>query len=187
MRAKEEFNLREVKFKMSKSAKESSRGKSKKGKKLKQLNEKSIEILPVIEYAIYEVDKIFQNQGDRLTDAYLVSSLKELVSEIKSKSFKRLLEEVRGETIEDPDIIHWNIVSRLGDHIESGDLNYSDKDIVNAIGGLIDTIKIQMSKENPRAYLSFLSEIMRGTDDFEKKMRDDIEPGIDDFDEDENF
>ncbi|CUU06662.1 hypothetical protein JGI1_01584 [Candidatus Thermokryptus mobilis] len=172
---------------MSKSAKKSSGKKGKKGKRIKQLNEKSIEILPVIEYAIYEVDKIFQNQGDRLTDAYLVSSLKGLVNEIKSKSFKRLLEEVRGEMIEDPDIIHWDIVSRLGDHIESGDLNYSDKDIIKAIDGLIDTIKIQMSKENPRAYLSFLSEIMRGADDFDKGMRSDIEPEIDDFDEDENF
>jgi hypothetical protein len=174
---------------MSKSAKKSSGKKSKKGSKVKQLNEKSIEILPVIEYAIYEVDKIFQNQGDRLTDAYLVSSLKELISEIKAKSFEKLLEEVRGEMTEDSDVIHWNIVSRLGDHIESADLNYSDKDIVNAIDGLIDTIKIQMSKEDPRAYLSFLSEIMRGSDDFERGVQRDIDTDIDDidFDEDEGF
>jgi DNA phosphorothioation-dependent restriction protein DptG len=96
---------------------------------------------------------------------------------------------VRGEMTEDSDVIHWNIVSRLGDHIESADLNYSDKDIVNAIDGLIDTIKIQMSKEDPRAYLSFLSEIMRGSDDFERGVQRDIDTDIDDidFDEDEGF
>ncbi len=172
---------------MGKSAKKSSGKKSKKGSKIKQLNEKAIEILPVIEYAIYEVDKIFQNQGDRLTDAYLVSSLKNLISEIKAKSFGRLLEEVRSEMTEDSDIIHWNIVSRLGDHIESADLKYSDKDIISAVDSLINTIKIQISKEDPRSYLSFLSEIMRGSDDFERGVQRDISSDIDDFDEDESF
>ncbi len=152
---------------MSKAGKKSSgRGKGKntggKARKPKELDEKSIEILPVIEYAIYEVDKIFENQGDRLTDDYLVSSLKDLAQAIKVKSFETLLQEVRDELIEDPDIIHWNIISRIGEHIEENELNYSNKDILNAIEGLIDTIKLQMSSQDPRAYLSFLSEIMRG-------------------------
>lgn len=141
----------------------------------------------MIEYAIYEVDKIFENQGDKLTDSYLVSSLKDLVHVIKSKSFETLLQEVRDELTEDADVIHWNIVSKIGEHIEENDLNYSSKDIINAIEGLIETIKLQMSKENPRAYLSFLSEIMRGMN---MKTSRDIEfPADEDdyFDDEENY
>lgn len=159
--------------------------------KLKELNERSIEILPVIEYAIYEVDKIFENQGDTLTDTYLISSLKDLAQAIKAKSFETLLQEVRDDLIEDPDIIHWNIISRIGEHIEEKELDYSSKDILNAIEELIDTIKLQMSKENPRAYLSFLSEIMRGVKIERKPDRDfDIPPDVDDedyFDDEENY
>ncbi len=159
---------------------------ARKGRKLKELNEKSIEILPVIEYAIYEVDKIFENQGDRLTDDYLVSSLKDLAHMIKSKSFETILQEVRDELIEDVDVIHWNIISRIGEHIEENELNYSSKDVVNAIEELIETIKLQMSKENPRAYLSFLSEIMRGV---EIKRNRDVEfpPEEDDYFDEENY
>ncbi len=160
---------------------------ARKGRKLKELDERSIEILPVIEYAIYEVDKIFENQGDKLTDSYLVSSLKDLVHVIKSKSFETLLQEVRDELTEDADVIHWNIVSKIGEHIEENDLNYSSKDIINAIEGLIETIKLQMSKENPRAYLSFLSEIMRGMNI--KTSRDIEFPADEDdyFDDEENY
>lgn len=183
---------------MSKASKKSSEGKGrkksteKKQRKFKELDEKSIEILPVIEYAIYEVDKIFQNQGDRLTDSYLVSSLKELTHQIKSKSFETLYQEMRDELIEDPDVIHWNIVSRIGEHIETNELNYSDKEILNALEELIDTIKLQMSKEDPRAYLSFLSEIMRGTQiggPGKPRIEPNIPPDIDDEDffEDENY
>ncbi len=183
---------------MSRSSKKSSESKGKKkstGKKqhkLKELDEKSIEILPVIEYAIYEIDKIFENQGDRLTDAYLVSSLKELTHQIKGKSFKTLYQEMRDELTEDSDVIHLNIVSRIGEHIEENELNYSDKEILNALEGLIDTIELQMSKEDPRSYLSFLNEIMRGIkiEGSGRSSREfDIPPDIDDEDffEDENY
>jgi len=94
---------------------------------------------------------------------------------------------VRDELTEDADVIHWNIVSKIGEHIEENDLNYSSKDIINAIEGLIETIKLQMSKENPRAYLSFLSEIMRGMN---MKTSRDIEfPADEDdyFDDEENY
>jgi hypothetical protein len=192
---------------MSKSGKKSSSGE--KGKKTgssqrsrkskstqktpRELAEKTIEILPVIEYAIYEIDQIFKNQGDTLTDDYLVESLEELAHTIKAKSFETLLQEVRDELIEDPDIIHWNIVSRIGDHIEENELNYSSKDILNAIEDLIDTIKLQMSDDNPRAYLSFLSEIMRGAkfDKFKRPGEETdfgISPDTDDyFDDEENY
>jgi len=176
-----------------KSSEEKSKRKSpeRKTRKFKELNEKSIEILPVIEYAIYEVDKIFENQGDKLTDDYLVSSLKELTHLIKAKSFETLFQEMRDELVEDSDIIHWNIISRVGEHIEENELNYSDRDIVNAIEELVDTIKIQMSKHDPRAYLSFLSEIMRGVKIEGSKRSDiDIPREIDDedyFDDEENY
>lgn len=194
---------------MSKAGKKSSSGEEKGKKKgssqrsrksksaqktLRELNEKAIEILPVIEYAIYEIDQIFKNQGDTLTDDYLVESLEELAHTIKVKSFETLLQEVKDELIEDPDIIHWNIVSRIGEHIEENELNYSSKDILNAIEDLVDTIKLQMSDDNPRAYLSFLSEIMRGAklDKFKKSSEETdfgISPDIDDdyFDDEENY
>ncbi|MCS7230381.1 MAG: hypothetical protein RMJ81_09295 [Candidatus Kryptonium sp.] len=180
--------------KTQKSAKEKSKkkGSARGTKKFKELSEKSIEILPVIEYAIYEVDKIFQNQGDRLTDEYLVSSLKELTHLIKAKSFETLLEEMREELTEDSDIIHWNIISRIGEYIEENELNYSGRDIVSALDELINTIKIQMSKQDPRAYLSFLAEIMRGVEIKGARRSDrdmDIQRDIDEdyFDEEENY
>ncbi len=183
----------EKKGKKKGSAQKSRKSKSTQSKIPKELNEKTIEILPVIEYAIYEVDQIFKNQGDTLTDNYLVESLEELVHMLKAKPFETLLQEVRDELIEDPDIIHWNIVSRIGEHIEENELNYSSKDILNAIEDLIDTIKLQMSDDDPRAYLSFLSEIMRGAklDKFKRSSGDtgfDISPDIDDyFDDEENY
>lgn len=153
----------------------------KKSRKPKELSEKSIEILPAIEYAIYEVDKIFEDQGDKLTDKYLVSSLKELIRIIKAKSFEAVFKEMKNELIEDSDVIHLNIISRIGEHIEENALDYSDKDIISAIEQLIDTIKIQMSKQNPRAYLSFLSEIMSDVKIEGAKRSDiDIHEDIDD-------
>lgn len=189
--------ISEVRQFMAKRAKKSSEEKGRKRsserkiKKIKELSEKSIEILPVIEYAIYEVDKIFENQGDKLTDTYLVSSLKELANLIKAKSFETLLQEMRNELVEDSDVIHWNIISKIGEHIEENELNYSDKDIMNAIEELVDTIKIQMSKHDPRAYLSFLSEIMRGVKiEGSRRSDTDIPRDIDDedyFGDEENY
>lgn len=183
----------ERKAKKKGSARKSHKLESTRRKGPRELDEKAIEILPVIEYSIYEVDQIFKNQGDTLTDDYLVESLQDLAQAIKVKSFETLLQEVRDELIEDPDIIHWNIVSRIGEHIEENELNYSSRDISNAITNLIDTIKLQMSEDNPRAYLSFLSEIMRGVkyDKFKRSSGDigfDISPDTDDyFDDEEDY
>ncbi len=168
------------------SAQKSHKSKSTQSKVPRELNEKTIEILPAIEYAIYEVDQIFKNQGDTLTDDYLVESLEELVHMLKTKPFETLLQEVRDELSEDPDIIHWNIVSRIGDHIEENELNYSSKDIFNAIEDLIDTIKLQMSDDDPRAYLSFLSQIMHGAK-LDKFKRSSDDTDVDDDFDDENY
>ena len=136
--------------------------KARKKFKLREISERSIEILPLVELAIYEVDRIFENQGKSLTDVQVVDSLTELVREIKTKSLSNLLKSVRDELDEKPDIIHWNILSKLDERVEEKLENYTDSEIIRAIEDLIDTIKIQLSEDNPRAYLSFLCEVMGG-------------------------
>jgi hypothetical protein len=132
--------------------------------RLREISEKSIEILPVIELAIYEVDKIFENQGDLLTDKYVIDSLEELVKMIRMEKLERLLREMREEMMDDSDIIHWNILSRIDENLQIREEGYLDEDLVEAINNLIETIKLQISDDNPRAYLSFLSDVMRGID-----------------------
>jgi len=139
-----------------------------------------------IEIGIYEVDKIFEGQGDKLSDAYVFDSLASLAKLIKESTYEFYAEKLKEGSDEESDMMHINIVNRLSTAAEELELHLSDSDIIELVKHVLGQVKKARTPKSPRAYLDplanrlkemgFKSEFLTETDvDGEMISLDDID------------
>ncbi len=114
-----------------------------------------------IEIAIYEVDKIFEGQGDKLKDSYVVDSLASFVKVIKDNTFGGYSETLREGSDEESDMMHINIVNRINSAVEELDLNMSDGELIETVKKILAHVKKACSTKSPRAYLDPLAKRLK--------------------------
>ena len=66
-----------------------------------------------VEVAIYEVDKIFEGQGDKLSDSYVTDSLTSFAKVIKDETFALYADRLKEGSDDESDLLHINMVNRL--------------------------------------------------------------------------
>ncbi len=153
-------------------------------------------LMSEIEVGIYEVDKIFEGQGDRLSDQYVLDSLSSFVRLIKEDTYESYAEMLKEGSDDESDMMHINIVNRLSSVIEELDLQVSDAELGEAIKQVLAHVKKTKSAKSPRAYLDplakrikemgFKSDFLTETDvDGETIRLEDIE-NLDDLNLDED-
>jgi len=151
-----------------------------------------------IEVAIYEVDKIFEGQGDKLTDSYVTDSLKTFAKVIKDETYALYADKLKEGSDDESDLLHINMVNRLSSAIEELELEVTDPELVEIIKHVLANVKKEKSSKSSRAYLDplakrlkemgFKSDFLTETDvDRETISLDDID-NLDDlsFDDDES-
>ncbi len=149
-----------------------------------------------IEVGIYEVDKIFEGQGDKLKDAYVIDSLTSFVKVIKDNTFEVYADKLKEGSDDESDMMHINIVNRIGAACEELELQVSDNELIDLVKQVLAQVKKVSSPKSTRAYLDpltkrlkemgFKSEFLTETDvDGETIRLEDIE-NIDDLGLDED-
>jgi hypothetical protein len=149
-----------------------------------------------IEVSIYEVDKIFEGQGDKLKDSYVIDSLTSFVKVIKDNTFEVYAEKLKEGSDDESDMMHINIVNRIASAAEEMELEVSDAELVELVKQVLTQVKKASSPKASRAYLDplakrlkemgFKSEFLTDTDvDGETIRLEDIE-NIDDLGLDED-
>jgi hypothetical protein len=94
-----------------------------------------------IEVGICEVDKIFEGQGDKLSDSFVCESLQSLTKLIKENSFEHYAAKLKDGSDDESDMLHINIVNRLSSLIEELEAPISDMQIVEAIKHVLTQVK----------------------------------------------
>ncbi len=149
-----------------------------------------------IEVGIYEVDKIFEGQGDKLKDSYVIDSLSSFVKVIKENTFGVYAEKLKEGSDNESDMMHINIVNRITGAVEELELELSDGELIEIVKQVLAQVKRASSHKSPRAYLDplakrlkeigFKSEFLTDTDvDGETIRLEDIE-NLDDLGLDED-
>ena len=149
-----------------------------------------------IEVGIYEVDKIFEGQGDKLKDDYVIDSLTSFVKVIKDNTFALYAEKLKEGSDDESDMMHINIVNRVSAACEELELQVSDGELIDLVKQVLAQVKKASSPKSTRAYLDpltkrlkemgFKSEFLTETDvDGETIRLEDIE-NIDDLGLDED-
>ncbi len=110
-----------------------------------------------IEIGIYEVDKIFEGQGDKLKDSFVVESLTSFVKVIKDNTFGGYSETLREGSDEESDMMHINIVNRINSAVEELDLEITDAEVIETVKQVLARVKKACSAKSPRAYLDPLA------------------------------
>jgi hypothetical protein len=110
-----------------------------------------------IEIAIYEVDKIFEGQGDKLNDAYAVDSLNSFLKVIKDETFALYADELKEGSDDESDLLHINMVNRLSSAIEDLELEVTDLELADIVRQVLSDVKKAKSPKSPRAYLDPLA------------------------------
>ncbi|HEY9166513.1 MAG TPA: hypothetical protein VIS48_10165 [Candidatus Kryptonia bacterium] len=110
-----------------------------------------------IEFGIFEVDKIFEGQGDKLSDAYVVDSLTSLARLIKESTYELYAEKLKEGSDDESDMMHINVVNRLSSVIEELELQVSDVEIIDMVKHVLGQVKKCKSSKSPRAYLDPLA------------------------------
>jgi len=114
-----------------------------------------------IEIAIFEVDKIFEGQGDKLDDGYVTESLASFIKLVKENSFGLLAEDLHEGVDDESDMLHINLVNRISSLCEEVDAKIDDLSIVEALEKLLSQVKKYKSTKNPRSYLDSLTKKMK--------------------------
>ncbi len=149
-----------------------------------------------IEVGIYEVDKIFEGQGDKLKDSYVIDSLTSFVKVIKDNTFAVYADKLKEGSDDESDMMHINIVNRISAACEELELQVSDGELIDLVKQVLAQVKKVSSPKSTRAYLDpltkrlkemgFKSEFLTETDvDGETIRLEDIE-NIDDLGLDED-
>ena len=149
-----------------------------------------------IEVGIYEVDKIFEGQGDKLKDSYVIDSLTSFVKVIKDNTFDVYAEKLKEGSDDESDMMHINIVNRIAAAVEELELQVSDGELIEIVKQVLAQVKKAVSAKSPRAYLDplakrlkelgFKSDFLTDTDvDGETVRLEDIE-NLDDLGLDED-
>ncbi|MGC8652384.1 MAG: hypothetical protein ACP5US_00120 [Candidatus Kryptoniota bacterium] len=114
-----------------------------------------------IEIAIFEVDKIFEGQGDKLDDGYITESLASFIKLVEENSFVLLAEDLHEGVDDESDMLHINLVNRINSLYEELDAEIDDSFIVEALKRLLSKVKKYKSAKNSRAYLDALTKKMK--------------------------
>lgn len=114
-----------------------------------------------IETGIYEVDKIFEGQGDRLNDSYVIESLTTFVKVIKENTFGGYAETLKEGSDEESDMMHINIVNRISSAAEELEIEFSDSEVIETVKSILAHVKKASSPKSPRAYLDPLSKRLK--------------------------
>ncbi len=114
-----------------------------------------------IEIGICEVDKIFEGQGDKLSDAFIIESLDSLVKLIKETAYENYADKLKEGSDNESDMLHINIVNRLSSIIEELELQVTDDEIIEAMKQVLSQIKKVRSAKLPRAYLDPLAKRLK--------------------------
>ncbi len=130
-----------------------------------------------IEVGICEVDKIFEGQGDKLSDAFVIESLDSLVKLIKETSYEDYAGRLKEGSDNESDMLHINIVNRLSSTIEELELQVTDDEIIDLMKQILSRIRKCKAEKSPRAYLQPLSKRLK-----EMGLKSDFlaETGLDD-------
>jgi hypothetical protein len=114
-----------------------------------------------IEIGICEVDKIFEGQGDKLSDAFIIESLDSLVKLIKETTYENYADKLKDGLDNESDMLHINTVNRLSAIIEELELQVTDDEIIEAMKQVLSQIKKVRSAKLPRAYLDPLAKRLK--------------------------
>jgi len=114
-----------------------------------------------IEVGICEVDKIFEGQGDKLSDAFVIESLDGLARLIKETTYEKYADKLKGGSDDESDMLHINIVNRLGSIIEELEMHVTDGEIVSVIHQILSRVKKLKSEKSLRAYLDPLAKRLK--------------------------
>lgn len=114
-----------------------------------------------IEIGVYEVDKIFEGQGDKLKDSYVVDSLTSFVKVIKDYTFGGYSETLREGSDEESDMMHINIVNRVNSAVEELELEISDAELIDTVKQVLARVKKACTAKSPRAYLDPLAKRLK--------------------------
>ncbi len=152
-----------------------------------------------IEVGIYEVDKIFEGQGDKLKDSYVIDSLTSFMKVIKENTFSVYADMLKEGSDDESDMMHINIVNRINTAAEELEIPVNDNELIEMVRHVLTQVRKSASPKSPRAYLDplakrlkemgFKSEFLTDTDvDGETIRLEDID-NIDDlgFDDDEDL
>lgn len=114
-----------------------------------------------IEVGIYEVDKIFEGQGDKLKDAYVIDSLTSFVKVIKDDTFGAYAETLKEGSDEESDMMHINIVNRIASAAEELEIEIPDAELIETVKHILAQVKKAAASKSPRAYLDPLAKRLR--------------------------
>lgn len=114
-----------------------------------------------IEVGIYEVDKIFEGQGDKLKDTYVLDSLTTFVKVIKDNTFVAYADELKEGSDDESDMMHINIVNRISSAAEELELEISDAELIETVKQVLAHVKKASSAKSPRAYLDPLAKRLK--------------------------
>ncbi|MCL4540204.1 MAG: hypothetical protein M1378_11520 [Bacteroidetes bacterium] len=114
-----------------------------------------------IEVGIYEVDKIFEGQGDKLGDQYVLDSLNSFVKLIKEMTYESYAERLREGSDDESDMMHINVVNRLSTAIEELGLHVTDTELSEAVKQVLTQVKKVKSAKDSRAYLDPLAKRLK--------------------------
>lgn len=114
-----------------------------------------------IEVAIYEVDKIFEGQGDRLNDSYVIDSLTSFARVIKEETFALYSDKLKEGSDDESDLLHINIVNRLSSAIEELELQLADIELIEIVKQVLAEAKKAKSAKSTRSYLDPLTKRLK--------------------------
>ena len=128
-------------------------------KAIKQLTGSSLRSKSKI--GICEVDKIFEGQGDKLSDAFVIESLDSLTKLIKETTYENYADKLKEGSDNESDMLHINIVNRLSSIVEELELQVTDDEIIEAMKQVLSQIKKAKSAKLPRSYLDPLAKRLK--------------------------
>ncbi len=114
-----------------------------------------------IEVAIYEVDKIFEGQGDKLSDSYVIDSLNSFAKVIKDETFALYADKLKEGSDDESDLLHINMVNRLNAAIEELELELTDVELIEIVKQVLAEAKKAKSPKSPRAFLNPLTKRLK--------------------------
>ena len=118
-------------------------------------------IISEIEVGIYEVDKIFEGQGDKLSDQYVMDSLNSFLKLIKEMTYESYAERLKDGSDDESDMMHINVVNRLSSTMEELDLHVTDAELSEAVKVVLVQVKKAKSPRSSRAYLDPLAKRLK--------------------------
>jgi len=129
-----------------------------------KLNQRAVDMQQLafeVEVGIYEVDKIFEGQGDKLGDQYVMDSLNSFMKLIKESTYEVYAEELKEGSDDESDMMHINIVNRVSSAIEELELEVDDDELIDVLKQVCALVKKAKSPKSPRAYLDPLAKRLK--------------------------